>query len=238
MALIPIGDPLLDEQLDYYRGRAPEYDQWWFREGRYDRGADVNALWFADVREVEDAFAAFVARARPRSALELACGTGLWTRHLATAIPRVTAIDGSPEVVARNRSRVDRANVEFAIADLFAWKPAARYDLVFMGFWLSHVPDERFDALWVRVRDALAPGGAAYVVDSALEPTSTARDHARPGTTPGVETRKLNDGRRYRVVKVFHEPDALNARLATLGFDADVGGTPRYFIHGAARARG
>ena len=34
---------LLREQLDYYRARAAEYDQWWLRQGRYDRGAALNA---------------------------------------------------------------------------------------------------------------------------------------------------------------------------------------------------
>ena len=29
---------LLDEQIAYYRARAAEYDDWWFRRGRYDRG--------------------------------------------------------------------------------------------------------------------------------------------------------------------------------------------------------
>ena len=26
-------EDLIDEQVDYYRARAPEYDQWWLREG-------------------------------------------------------------------------------------------------------------------------------------------------------------------------------------------------------------
>jgi len=38
---------LLAEQARYYRERAGEYDDWWFRRGRYDRGADANARWFA-----------------------------------------------------------------------------------------------------------------------------------------------------------------------------------------------
>jgi len=42
----------------------------------------------------------------------------------------------------------------------------------------------------------------------------------------------LNDGRRFRIVKLFHDPAALNGRLAGLGFDAAVERTPRYFIHG------
>ena len=40
-------DPLL-EQLAYYRARAAEYDEWWLRQGRYDRGAALNAQWFAE----------------------------------------------------------------------------------------------------------------------------------------------------------------------------------------------
>jgi len=32
----------LKEQLEYYRARAAEYDQWWLRQGRYDRGAALN----------------------------------------------------------------------------------------------------------------------------------------------------------------------------------------------------
>jgi hypothetical protein len=34
--------------------------------------------------------------------------------------------------------------VRFVAADLFTWTPDRRYDVVFFGFWLSHVPAERF----------------------------------------------------------------------------------------------
>jgi demethylmenaquinone methyltransferase/2-methoxy-6-polyprenyl-1,4-benzoquinol methylase len=233
----PVDRELLAGQIWYYRDRAAEYDQWWFRTGRFDRGAELNASWLADVRAVEVALGAFLDATRPRTILELACGTGLQTRHLAANGAQVTAVDASPEAIAINRARVGRANVDYVEADLFAWTPPARYDLVFMSFWLSHVPDACFDPLWTTVRDALSPGGHAYVIDSAHDPMSTARDHPPPDATAGVVTRKLNDGRTYRIVKVFHEPGALNTRLAGLGFDAAIGRTSRYFIHGAVRAR-
>ena len=44
---------LLTEQLDYYRARAGEYDSWWLRQGRFDRGAEANAAWFAEAAELE-----------------------------------------------------------------------------------------------------------------------------------------------------------------------------------------
>ena len=225
-------DSLLADQIAYYRARAGEYDQWWFREGRFDRGPELNAAFFADVAIVEGALFAFLDAVRPRRVLELACGTGLFTRHLAPHVAHVTAVDASPEVIACNRARVARDNVDYIQADLFEWTPQERYDLVFMSFWLSHVPSARFDALWSMVRGALADGGQAYVIDSALDATSTARDHPAPDAEAGIVTRKLNDGRQFRIVKLFHDPLLLNRKLAANGFHAAIERTPRYFIHG------
>ena len=81
---------VIDEQIAYYRARAAEYDEWWFRRGRYDRGADLNARWREETRAVEAALAAWLSKRKPRTLLELACGTGLFTRHLAPSVERVT----------------------------------------------------------------------------------------------------------------------------------------------------
>ncbi len=229
---------LLADQVAYYRARASEYDAWWFRTGRFARGPANNAAWHADVAVVEQTVEAMLALARPRSVLELACGTGLFTRRLAPHAESVTAVDASPEVIAINRGRVDASNVRYVEADLFAWRPHARYDCVFMSFWLSHVPHARFAAFWAMVRDALAPGGFAYVVDSAHDPTSTAANHPTPDREAGIVTRKLDDGREFRIVKVFYEPATLAARLSDAGFEARIGKTARYFIYGDVRATG
>ena len=52
---VPGETRLLADQVAYYRARAPEYDAWWFRTGRFDRGVDNNATWRADVAVVEQA---------------------------------------------------------------------------------------------------------------------------------------------------------------------------------------
>jgi demethylmenaquinone methyltransferase/2-methoxy-6-polyprenyl-1,4-benzoquinol methylase len=228
---------VLADQIAYYRARAGEYDEWWFRAGRYDRGADFNAQWHAETAAVEAALASWLAARRPGHVLELACGTGLFTRVIAPRVARLTAIDASTEVIEINRARVDAGNVDYVQADLFAWRPTQRYDAVFFSFWLSHVPEQRFAEFWQLVAAALAPGGAVYLIDSAFDPTSTAKDHVLPGREHGIVTRKLNDGREFRIVKVFYEPAALAAKLDTLGWNARVAQTPHYFIYGeAARA--
>src|SRR2546430_15102265 len=82
---------ILQDQIAYYRARAGEYDEWWFRTGRYDRGPEFNTQWRAEVATAEAALEGWLAARRPQSLLELACGTGLFTRHLAPRVPRVTA---------------------------------------------------------------------------------------------------------------------------------------------------
>jgi SAM-dependent methyltransferase len=219
---------LLDEQIAYYRARAPEYEEWFFRQGRYDRGEAHRQAWFAELATVEAALASVAPRGR---VLELACGTGLWTRRLVEHADEVTAIDAAPEALERNRERVASERVRYVQADLFRWQPKGVYDFVFFGFWLSHVPPDRFASFWATVRAALAPGGRAFFVDNAHHPEIAARNHRLP-ETGFVMDRVLNDGRQFRVVKVFYEPAELEQRLTALGFSASVRSTGEFFLYG------
>jgi demethylmenaquinone methyltransferase/2-methoxy-6-polyprenyl-1,4-benzoquinol methylase len=222
-------DHLLTEQVSYYRARAPEYDEWFLREGRYDRGPEHRAAWFGELAIVETALRESV---RERDVLELACGTGLWTRHLAKDNRRVVAIDASPEAIAINRRRMPSNNVEYTVADIFSWAPTTTFDAVFFGFWLSHVPPGQFDPFWTMVRTALKPGGRAFFVDSLQDQSSTARDHESLDDS-GVVRRRLNDGREFQIVKVFHDPAALERRLCKAGWRGWVRSTGRFFLYGS-----
>lgn len=224
------GDILLQEQIAYYRARAGEYDEWFLRKGRYDHGPELNQQWFDEAGQVANALAAFAPTGR---VLELACGTGLWTQHLARYAASVTAVDSSPEVIEINRQRVGKETVAYLQADLFSWQPARHYDVVFFSFWLSHVPPERFASFWEMVRSALAPGGRVFFIDSLYSERSTANNHQLEGETATTLSRKLNDGREFRIVKVFYQPETLAAKLADLGWQITVQATPGYFLYGS-----
>ncbi|MDX1388339.1 MAG: class I SAM-dependent methyltransferase, partial [Acidobacteriota bacterium] len=93
-------DRLLRQQIDYYRARAAEYDEWFLRRGRYDHGPELNRTWFDEVDEVR----AWLDGIEIGGAvLEIACGTGNWTERLAPRATRLTALDASPEMIAINR---------------------------------------------------------------------------------------------------------------------------------------
>ena len=224
---------LLEGQLAYYRARAGEYDEWFLRKGRHDRGPEWNRRWFLELERVRQELDRFGPTGR---VLELACGTGLWTVQLARHAAGITAVDASPEVLDLNRARLQEAApeipVRYARADLFDWRPEESYDVVFFGFWLSHVPPERFAALWDLVRAALRPGGRAFFVDS-LGPEAPA-EKRRLGWTPGDHTmvRRLNDGREFRIVKVFYDPVELEARLAGMRWRFSVRTTDKHLLYG------
>ena len=118
---------LLDEQVSYYRALGGDY----LNQSLDLPGGD----------ELTEALEAF----RPTgSVLELACGPGVWTRQLLRHATDVTAVDASPEMLAIAAAKVSGERVRFVQADLFTWTPDCRYDVVFFGFWLSHVPFEHF----------------------------------------------------------------------------------------------
>jgi SAM-dependent methyltransferase len=224
---------VIDEQIAYYRARAPEYDAWWRREGCYDRGAEATAAWNADVAALERALDDFQPAGK---VLELASGTGWWTERLARYATSLTCVDASAEAIAINRGRLASAGLSsprYEQADLFAWCPTNRYDTIFFSFWLSHVPPDRFAAFWASVADALAPGGRVFLIDSLAEETSTAIDHAMPDAD-AIQQRRLDDGRTFRIVKRFYAPDVLTGDLRALGWRAELHSTARYFLYGSA----
>lgn len=241
-------DDLLAEQRAYYRARAPEYDDWWRRFGRYDRGDANTEVWLGDVAEAEARLNAFAPTGR---VLELAAGTGNWTTRLVEHADRVTAVDASPETLAINREKLGAAadRVDYVEADLFAWAPTDGFDVVFMGFWLTHVPDSRFDAFWEFVAACLRPDGRVFVLDN-CHPQHQANVPGSPveitrsgisgydgtiDTTTGIATRNLADGREFTIVKRYWEPDELITRLAALGWAFEASTTGHFFItaHGA-----
>ena len=119
--------------------------------------------------------------------------------------------DASPEMLALNRGKLgERANVRYQVADAFDPGGDASYDVVFFGFFLSHVPRDRFDAFWTNLRGVLAPGGRVFFVDEAQHGLWREDwiDEAA-----GIVRRTLMDGVTYRAVKVLWRPDALRDRL-------------------------
>ena len=197
-------DRLLDEQLAYYRARAPEYRETAFP----DLGDETLEAAWREMGQVLDDFAP------TGDVLELACGPGTWTPQLLRHARTLTALDGSPEMLRLAAGKVPAESVRFIEADLFRWRPDRRYDVVFFGFWLSHVPLELFEQFWSLVAGCLAPDGRVLFVDDAFR----SPDELIEGERSSVIRRHLSDGTPYLAVKVPHTAEELEQRVTDLGW--------------------
>ena len=224
-----MSEAVIQEQMAYYQARAAEYDEWFYRQGRYDRGETGNARWFAEAAAVREAL---LSGQPVQSAVELACGTGIWTQELIKIAREVTALDASEEMIAINRAKVASDQVAYQQVDLFSWQPTQPYALLFAGFWLSHVPPDKLDEFLAKVARSVSKGGHVFIVDSQRAQSSTAHDHSTYEEQSIHHTRKLNDGREFTIIKIFHDPAALGQKLAEVGFQSDVHLTDNYFIYG------
>jgi SAM-dependent methyltransferase len=205
---------LLDEQVQFYRAVAAEYDD--------------HALPLPGGGELTAALDAFQPTG---SVLELACGPGTWTGQLLRHATDVTAVDASAEMLGIASGRVgdDRQRVRFVWADLFSWRPDRCYDVVFFGFWLSHVPCERFASFWSLVADCLRPGGRVFFVDDGYR---TVEELIEGEESPVVQ-RRLSDGTAHRIVKIPYQPDDLEQQLDRMGWRIKVHPTSGPFYWGA-----
>jgi ubiquinone/menaquinone biosynthesis C-methylase UbiE len=218
------------EMVAYYEARAAEYDDWYLRRGRYEHGPIHDAAWAAELdaagRWLDDLPLA-------GRIVELAAGTGWWSPLLA-AKGELWAFDANPGPLDRARDRLVAHGLRAHLHVRDAWaEPDQPADVVFCGFWLSHVPRDRFAAFLALVRRWLPSGGRFVFIDSLADDSSGAIDN--PAPVDDLAVRRLADGREFRIVKVFRGPAELTQALIEAGFQAPVvRSTGRFFVLGTA----
>lgn len=101
---------------------------------------------------------------RPGIVLDVGCGDGRLTRHLARRARTVVALDLSPEMIRLARDRSSGCtNIEYRVADVLTTPlPPAAFDVVVSVATLHHLP--LAETLGV-LKTALSPGGTLLVQD-------------------------------------------------------------------------
>ena len=222
--------PPTDSMVDYYQARAGEYDDWYLRRGRYERGPIHDAAWNAEL----DGAGTWLDRIPFRGEIvELAAGTGWWSPLLASK-GELWLYDAAEAPLERARERLvaHRLRAHIHVRDAWA-EPDRQVDGVFCGFWLSHVERARTAEFLDLVGRWLKPGGTFAFIDSRPDAYSSAVDH--PAPADDLSVRRLDDGREFTIVKVYREPAELETALRGAGFDdVRVTTTGRFFVLGTA----
>lgn len=99
-----------------------------------------------------------------REALEIGCGTGSFSRLLASRSDRVLALDLSPQMIRIARGRSGRFhNIDFQVADITSYElPAERFDCIATVATLHHLP---LAEMLLKMKDALRVNGLLLVLD-------------------------------------------------------------------------
>ena len=195
-----------DEVTRYYAARADVYDE---TAGYFEKEAEALR---------EPIKARYRELFRGKDVLEVACGSGYWTRVLGEAAASVFAFDINPEILQKAVERCrDLPNVRFRIADAFTFLGVPTgFDAAVAIWWYSHVPKANLSQFLRALRGVLAPGARVLFVDQL--PCETVSRTADPGGDT-LEERTLPDGRTFSVVKNFPTESELRAAIAPFGED-------------------
>jgi len=194
----------------YYALRASEYDRVYLKPERQ-----------ADLRQIERWLPPVLAGA---TVLEVACGTGYWTRFIAPMASAVVAVDSSPETLRIAKERVGAPHTEFHVGDAYALHSFGRsFSAAFAGFWFSHVPLERQREFLRRLNSALAPGARVVLLDNLFVAGSSSAITEQDASGNTYQSRSLSDGSTHRVLKNF----PTEAQLRALA-EAGLGEAPVY----------
>lgn len=188
----------------YYAARAPEYDRIYRKP---ERQADLARLqhWLP-------------AQFAGKRVLEVACGTGFWTQFIASVATHVVALDAAVETMQIAATRVPAHKVRFVVGDAYALaSDLGRFDAAFAGFWFSHVPRARQRAFLAGLAQALEPGATVILLDNLFVAGSSSPIAHSDDNGNSYQTRTLDDGSSYRVLKNFPTESELRALLTGLG---------------------
>jgi demethylmenaquinone methyltransferase/2-methoxy-6-polyprenyl-1,4-benzoquinol methylase len=211
--------PLNDSSLAaYYAARAGEYERIYDKPERQ-----------ADLRRLERWLPKLVAG---RRVLEVACGTGYWTRLLAATAAHVLATDLSAETLAVARAKgLPPERVAFRQADAYALSAdLGTFDAAVACFWWSHVPAASRPRFFAALHHRLEPGARVVLLDNLYVPGSSTPISRTDAAGDTYQLRTLESGDTFEVVKNFPTEELLRAEAAGLAARAELHRLDYYWV--------
>ncbi len=186
--------------VDYYRARAPEYEQIYYGEVPKRR------------QEIADHFKFVEKLAAGKTVLELTCGTGYWTQAAAKDAREVIATDIAPEMIKEAKSKKYDRPVKFINSDIYNLPfEKALFDLIIIGFWFSHEPKQNYNKFFEIIQKPLKPDGQIWLIDNnplAEGPKSDYLFSDEFGNN--FKSRRLDNGEEFSLLKNYFTENDLD----------------------------
>ena len=190
-----------DKQIlvEYYNKKAQEYEEVYTRQNktRLDEQRIISEY--------------IVSHFQDKIVLELACGTGYWTKYLLLVAKEIVAIDQSREMLTISQNRYgESSNIAFFIAD--AYNPPM-HNPAFTGcmtnFLFSHISRNEITSFLETLHTRLAKHAFVMFVDSNYQKGQGGRLVKKKGHKDTWKRRKLNNGEEYDILKNYFSEEEL-----------------------------
>jgi demethylmenaquinone methyltransferase/2-methoxy-6-polyprenyl-1,4-benzoquinol methylase len=200
----------------YYAKRAREYEQVYEKPERQHELA-----WLRE--RIPRLF-------KGRNVLEVACGTGYWTQHLAGTAHRVYACDiNEPVLEIAREKRIP--NATFFKADAIALEGIpAGCNAAFAGFWWSHVKKSGLKQFVSNLAAKVEPGAVVAILDNAWAPGSSTPISRTDAEGNTYQMRTLASGEQMEVLKNFPTPQELTEAVRPVAREAHLESLTYYWL--------
>lgn len=189
----------MDSLVEYYSQRAPEYEEI-YRRNDPARQAELTEIG----NMVRTTFL-------QKRVLEVACGTGFWTKMVAEVAKTALGIDASEEMLALARKSVGVAHsVRFEQADAYKLERLqGDFDAGLAMFWFSHVPRARLQEFLTAFHRRLGQGAVVFMADNMDVPRVGGELVCPADSEDTFKLRKLQNGSTHQVIKNYYDETKL-----------------------------
>jgi ubiquinone/menaquinone biosynthesis C-methylase UbiE len=195
-----------NQTIEYYRKRAAEYDKIYYRDNPR-RQAELSRMYELSRKVLSR-----------KEVLDLACGTGFWTREISQSAESIVGVDINAATLEEARQKSYRCPVRFLIADFFSL-PFERplFTGLLATFVLSHVRREDQEELCDHVKRSLAPNTTAFFCENNQTTEMPGNLHWDNSRTNTYKLRKLENGEEFRILKNYYDESELRDTLGRWG---------------------
>ena len=196
------------QQITYYQKRAKEYELIYDNEDRQH-----------DLKEIKSYLGK---QFLDKDILEIACGTGYWTKVLAKKVKSIVATDVNQTVIdIARQKKYPRKNVFYKKIDYRELDQLqSTYDGLFGGFIWSHIAKQKFEHFLTIISSRLNEGAELIFIDNKYvhgKSTPLSRQDSHGNT---YQKRTLHSGEEFEVIKNFPKKHETNFLL--LNFAEDI----------------
>jgi demethylmenaquinone methyltransferase/2-methoxy-6-polyprenyl-1,4-benzoquinol methylase len=200
----------------YYEKRAPQYEEIYSRLERR-----------SDLAELESALLHLVAG---KHVLELACGTGFWTRRIATVAGSLLATDLSKDLALSAASSCASGTVRWVTMDAFDPVVSHETTVIVAGFLFSHIPTEQVRNVLEKWSESAPDGTLLVLFDNLYVAGSNTPIATADAAGNTYQLRELPDGSSHLILKNFVDARSLEAQLGTVADRISVRGFEYYWL--------